>query len=60
MNSGAGPKGGRDVRRAAGRARGPVGWLIFDRPDHGNAMDADDDRRPARGLARLHADPPYG
>lgn len=21
--------------------RGPVGWLIFDRPDHGNAFDAD-------------------
>ena len=20
---------------------GPVGWLIFDRPDHGNAFDAD-------------------
>lgn len=20
--------------------RGPVGWLVFDRPDHGNAMDA--------------------
>ena len=20
--------------------RGPVGWLVFDRPDRGNAMDA--------------------
>ena len=31
---------------------GPVGWLIFNRPQSGNAMDADYARRAGSGLAR--------
>jgi enoyl-CoA hydratase/carnithine racemase len=29
-----------DYSRLRVERRGPVGWLVFDRPDHGNAMDA--------------------
>ena len=37
--------------------RGPVGWLIFDRPEVGNAMDATMLGRAGAGVAELDADP---
>ena len=37
--------------------RGPVGWLVFNRPKAGNAMDARHARRAGGGLAELDADP---
>ena len=37
--------------------RGPVGWLIFDRPDVGNAMDAAMMAELERGLARARRRP---
>ena len=36
---------------------GPVGWLIFNRPEAGNAMDAADARRARGGVAELDEDP---
>ena len=39
------------------RADGPVGWLIFDRPDAGNAMDALMFGELEAGVAELDADP---
>ena len=49
---------GRDrVRDAARRARGPVGWLVFDRPDAGNAMDATMLAELERAWQELDADP---
>ena len=41
VRSGRPTSGGADVyERLVVERRGPVGWLIFDRPDVGNAMDA--------------------
>jgi len=37
--------------------RGPVGWLVFDRPDRGNAMDATMLAELERAWADLDADP---
>jgi enoyl-CoA hydratase/carnithine racemase len=37
--------------------RGPVGWLIFDRPDAGNAMDATTFDELERAWGELDADP---
>jgi enoyl-CoA hydratase/carnithine racemase len=37
--------------------RGPVGWLIFDRPDQGNAMDATMLAELERAWGELDADP---
>jgi enoyl-CoA hydratase len=37
--------------------RGPVGWLIFDRPDHGNAFDADVLTALPGAWRQLDADP---
>ena len=37
--------------------RGPVGWLIFDRPDAGNAMDATMFDELERAWTELDADP---
>ena len=42
----------RPTRRCCVERRGPVGWLMFDRPDAGNAMDAHDARRARARLAR--------
>jgi len=39
------------------RREGPVGWLIFDRPDRGNAMDATMLRELEEAWAELDADP---
>jgi enoyl-CoA hydratase/carnithine racemase len=37
--------------------RGPVGWLVFDRPDAGNAMDARMLAELERAWGELEADP---
>ena len=37
--------------------RGPVGWLVFDRPDRGNAMDATMLAELERAWADLDGDP---
>jgi enoyl-CoA hydratase/carnithine racemase len=37
--------------------RGPVGWLVFDRPDAGNAMDATMFRELERAWHELDVDP---
>jgi enoyl-CoA hydratase len=50
------PPGGA-YRTLVVRREGPVGWLIFDRPDNGNAMDATMLAELERAWLELDADP---
>ena len=47
----------RRTRRCASSGGGPVGWLVFDRPDVGNAMDARMMRELERAWRELDDDP---
>ena len=47
----------RPTRRCVVERRGPVGWLIFDRPDAGNAMDATMLAELEQAWLELDADP---
>ncbi|MDX6740980.1 enoyl-CoA hydratase/isomerase family protein [Actinocorallia sp. A-T 12471] len=55
-NTPASPEGARDAGLRVERA-GPVGWLVFDRPHRGNAMDAAMMARLPEAWAELDADP---
>ena len=47
----------RRTRRCGSNGDGPVGWLVFDRPDAGNAMDARMMHELERGVARARRRP---